>query len=139
MQGLCSMVFRWFTVNIFFFFFSFSLFCHSHRTKHTLEQTTTANLVEYTTFSFASAASDRCCCCLCPFHTHTRSHLQTVQIILVWILFIFFAHAFSKQCTITLFTHTRMFYSRLVAVLVLYECVLPRSYMLAHSFACVCI
>lgn len=48
--GLCSMVFRWFYCEHFFSVFTslhFSVCCHSQRTKHTLEQTTTANLVEY--------------------------------------------------------------------------------------------
>lgn len=80
-HGLCSMVFRWFSLWT-QRFFSFLFFSSPHLTSllsvaiHS-EQNTHLNKQQQPiwlsiTFSFASAACGRWCCRCCPFHTPTH-------------------------------------------------------------------
>lgn len=100
-----------FTVNnFFFFFFSFLHFSALHfcRLPFTANKTHTwTNNNSQFSWALHSLLLVLPVADVAAVAHSTHSLVQTIRIISVWILFIFFAHTFSQQqCTITLFIHT---------------------------------
>lgn len=138
--GLCStslsMVLLWtfFSLCVFTSLHSsLTLCCHSQRTKRTLEQTTTANLVEYyILFCLVLPVAAAAVAFAHSTHTNSLTCIETIRIILVWILFIFFAHTRA---------HTR---TRIQSTVVHYSTIHSHSYSYSrahmystHSYRCV--
>lgn len=137
---------------------SLSVCCHSQRTKRTLEQTTTANLVEYYILFClvlpvaAAAAVVTALAFAHSTHTNSLTCIQTIRIILVWILFIFFAHTrahthsvnssalFHYSFTLILILIlTRTHVLIVIAVFHYVVCTISCAHMLVHLFARVCV